>query len=487
MGSSCVFPSSPVIFEVGWRHLLVSNRFSHVVEVVVLRTTPWILLLALFGLTVSALHAEVPPAEGEKGADAKDKDKAPEPIPAAVQLLVEQLGSPDFRKRIEAERRLKEAGSAVVPALRLALGHPNLEVRTRARNLLPLLANSSVITPTRLTLSVKDKTVKDIFAEISKQTGYEINAYPSDANARYSFDFKDRIFWEAMDEICRRCNLHLQQSYGNLQLRLYSQNRQPAFVNYSGCFRFTANTLQYYRSVDLTSVAAGEAPSRNENLTLSFTVYSEPKSPLLALGQPQVTAAYDTEKNSMVIPMTSEPSGQSRWYSRYGSGSRLQMQTQLNLQRRSEKATGIKVVRGLLPIVLLTDQKLVVLTEKILEAEGKKAKVGDLSFAIEKVTKQANGQYQVKFTVKRDSKENDYYWMNNLYQRLELHDAKGNKFRSYGSSWGNSGPNFVNMTLTYRHPTNAKGKDAEPARFLFQQWTTAHQLVRFEFKDLPLP
>jgi hypothetical protein len=75
--------------------------------------------------------------------------------------------------------------------------------------------------------------------------------------------------------------------------------------------------------------------------------------------------------------------------------------------------------------------------------------------------------------------------MNTLYQRIELVDEKNNKFQIFSSSWGNSGAGQVQLTLVFGAPGNVKMN--QPARFVFQQWTTLQYQVPFEFRDLPLP
>ena len=51
---------------------------------------------------------------------------------AEIARLVKQLGSDDYDRREQAERRLVEIGSAAVPALRAVLDDPDPEVRLRA-------------------------------------------------------------------------------------------------------------------------------------------------------------------------------------------------------------------------------------------------------------------------------------------------------------------------------------------------------------------
>jgi hypothetical protein len=41
------------------------------------------------------------------------------------------------------------------------------------------------------------------------------------------------------------------------------------------------------------------------------------------------------------------------------------------------------------------------------------------------------------------------------------------------------------VTMNYRH--NGPGKAPDPARFVYQMWTTRQHDITFEFRDVPLP
>src|SRR5947209_16463449 len=109
----------------------------------------------------------------------------------AVEQLIDQLGDSDYRKRDEAARLLEAEGVKVVPALRKALGHPDAEVRRRAQELIPVLETAAVLAPRRVTLKVTDKPLRDVFAEVSRQTGYPVDFWANSPERVYSFDFKD--------------------------------------------------------------------------------------------------------------------------------------------------------------------------------------------------------------------------------------------------------------------------------------------------------
>jgi hypothetical protein len=214
---------------------------------------------------------------------------------------------------------------------------------------------------------------------------------------------------------------------------------------------------------------------------------------MLGLGEPRLIAAFDSDKNSM-LPV-SRAGGEAdlsvrprRWVSRYGNGYRAyHMQAQVNLNRPSEKATFVRMLRGTVPVTLLAEQKPVVVTDAILTAKGKKFTVGSTTFHIEDASELPNKQYQVKLAVteKNSDNPNDYTWMNALYQRIELQDANGYKFQVFGSNWGNSAPNHVQLTLTYG--ANNGRKAGPPTKFVYYSWKTLQHQLAFEFNDLPLP
>jgi hypothetical protein len=175
-----------------------------------------------------------------------------------------------------------------------------------------------------------------------------------------------------------------------------------------------------------------------------------------------------------------------RWISRYGGGNRMMcLQTQVTLARPSDKASSVKLVRGRVPVTLLSDQKPVSVAENILKAKGARNKIDTTSFHIEDVNQLPNKQVQIKLSVSEATDNpNDYTWMNSLYQRIELQDDKANKFAVVGNSWGNSSPGTVQMTTTFS-PQGVKV--GPPAKLIYYRWTTLQHEIAFEFNDLPLP
>jgi hypothetical protein len=438
-------------------------------------------VLSLF--VASRCHAQAPPQRTTA---------------AAVNALIDQLGDADFRKRVAASRGLEALGPDALPGLRKALGHPDPEVRRRVRDLIPVIETAAALAPRRVSLKMVNKPLRAVIDELTRQTGFKIEFWANNPAQTYSFDFKELTFWEALDRVCRDAGLILQQTWGEDCIRLHQQDGQPLHVRYEGAFRFVPTGLQQTRYLAFTAPARNPAmpPMPQETLTLNFSIFSEPRLPLLGVGEIKLDAAYDTEKNSM-LPAAGNPDNyfdprfgimRTRFTARYGNGNRtFQMHSQFNLFRPSLKATGIKLIRGSVPVTLLSEQKPVVIADKVLTAKGKTVTVGTTTFRIEDVRETPGKQFQLRVSISEDNKDNpnDYTWINTLYQRIELFDEQGNRFQSFGSHWGNSGPGHVEMTLTFGSMGNVKM--APPAKFVFQQWTTLQAQIPFEFRDLPLP
>ncbi len=419
-----------------------------------------------------------------------------EPTAPAVARLIEQLGDKDFRKRDDAARALEARGAEALPELREALRHADAEVRRRAAELVPALEAASVVAPKRVRLNVSNKPLREVFAEITKQTGHKITYGGAEEQQPFSFDLDNLTFWQAMDRVCQAAGLVVQQSYGDDTVRLAKQNGHPPYVHHDGGFRFVANSFQHYRSVDFSLLPKDAAPVRRSDLlTFNFMVYSEPRMPVLGVGEVKLTAAFDSDKNSMILdgPAAQEeidPWGNRRVVARhhYHGNRSFTVPVSVGLGRPSEKANTLKEIRGTVPLTLLVEQKPEVVTDKVLEAKGTKITVGTTRFAIEDVKETAAKQYELKMSITEESKPanpNDYTWMNSLYSRIHLEDEKGNKFQIYGSSWTSSSPTHAQVTFTYGRAGAAQA--ARPTKLVYVVWTTLQHQVNFEFKDLPLP
>jgi hypothetical protein len=410
--------------------------------------------------------------------------------PAEATRLVGQLADGDYRQRERAVEQLRRLGPAALPALRAAADHPDAEVRRRINDLIPILEVEAALAPKRVTLKVSDKTLRQTLDVLQDQSGYKIDVFGPNLDQKVSVDVTDVTFWQALDAVAREGGMIIDHNQGiaDGRVRLRSVDAVTPYLYFSGPFRVSVEGLQQLRSVPLGQVSKSTgAPRRSETLTLDLTITVEPRMPLLGVGEPRLMVAYDSERNCMLPPPEPMPSpdqpmpnpNRGRWNSgRYGSRS-LNVATQVTLLRPSEKADSIRTLRGFVPVSVLLEQKPVVVAEKIMEAKGKKAQFGKTTIVIENVSEQPNKTFQIQMSV--SSEDPDPNWANSLYQRFELHDAKGKAFGNYGAGWSNTG-NTVRLTVNFG-PNGAE----TPDKLIFQSWTTLQYPLEFEFKDIPLP
>jgi len=418
-----------------------------------------------------------------------------QPLPEAeVDALVVKLGADDPSTREVALRQLEAAGVRALPGLRKAINHPDAEVRRVLVDLVPALEMQALLAPKRVTLKMEGKSIQDALNEIAAQTGYKIQAFGGNIqNPGQTFRLIDVPFWEAIDHVAKAGGLTIQQGYGDDTVRLQAQDIRHPHASHDGSFRVIAQSMNQSRTIDLQSRPGQTEPAtRTTSMVLNLTVFSEPKLPIIGYGEVKLTHAMDSERNSMVPPSVSveEFVPGFGFRGRVGAtGNRYSQKmfhaaVNAQLVRPSEKAGSIKILKGYIPLTLLTEQKSVEITKELDKANNLKKTIDSHTFTVQEVKENPAGQWQVKMIITNDSADNDYSWGNSFYQRLEVYGPAGEKLQNYGSSWGNNGPNLVNLTMTYRDPA---GKNVKPTRLAFQSWTTASAIAPFEFRDVPLP
>ncbi len=407
----------------------------------------------------------------------------------AVEQLIEQLGSRDFKAREAATRALALRGPDALPALRKAQPHADPEVRQRIAQLITDTERAALLAPKRVSVKFDRTPVREALAELTRQTGYRIdlqNGGPPQVLVSLQAD--NVTFWEAFDKVCAQAGLTLQQFYdqnGGGGLTVAAQDVYVPFVDYRGPFRLSAVSFHHNKSITFATLPRNQLATnhRTEQLTFMFSVVAEPKLPLLGLGQPRLTAAVDELDNSLLpLPLAR---GVETFYGGYYGYRNMVLQTQVQLAGHGG-ARAVKLVKGVLPVTILAEQKPEIVVEKILTVKKQKFESPEVTLEIEAVKEGPNKGYQIGLTARRAAKDNqyDYTWTNSLHQRIELTDEKGQKFQSHGFNWTNGTPTSVQGTFLFG---DAGGKLGKPAKLTYYGWVTTQHQVEFEFRDLPLP
>lgn len=403
-----------------------------------------------------------------------------------VEPLIRQLSAADYRQREDAMRQLEVLGEAGLPDLRKAQPHADPEVRTRLGQLIARLEQSHLMSPRLVSIAADQKPVAQVFEDLSRQTGYKLVCRQSERQL-VSLNVDNMPFWEAVDAVCRQTGLGIQPySDSNSALTFYRVGRFTPHVVYAGPFRISAGSLHLSRTLDLVQPQQINPLNRprSETLTLMFHAVSEPKAPLMSLGQARVLVAVDELGNSLVPP-------QGRFYESnyhhyyYGQRNPV-LQSQLQLLGPGDAKT-IKHLKATLPITILAEQRADLTINDILKVKKGKYESTSVSFDIEEVKELPGKQVHVRAVVRRNAPEgqNDYSWTNSLAQRVELLDATGRRFQSDGFNWDSGNPNSVTGTFQFGDGGDAKLGPA--AKLIYYNWITTQHQIEFEFRDLPLP
>ncbi len=418
---------------------------------------------------------------------------APDPI---VKKLIDDLSSENWRAREKAGRELARLGAKALPHMRKALlTTDSPEVRRRLAVLVRKLDREVLVEPKRVTLNVKDKTIKEVFNAISKQTGYQIE-FNGGSSTKHSFDFTNTPFWQAVDTVAEAGGFTVYAQYDDDTVRVYNNESSNPHVTYSGPFRLLATNIQSNRSVQLSGISRRGGNNINEYISLSMQIQSEPKNPMVGVAQPELIEAVDEFGSSLLPPRERQSfssgylSGSTRGHNSYFS---------VSLSRGDRAGKTIKKLKGRVGIVLLAGMVPDVVVGDVMKTKKKSVNGRTAQVEFAGVSEDANqkGVYRVSFTAKRLGATNpyrndDYQWSNNIGQRVELTDAKGNRYFCHGPTSQDNGMGTVKMVVQFGPDDRRTGRKANikfgpPVKFTLYEWLTVTHEVNYEFKNIPLP
>lgn len=414
---------------------------------------------------------------------------APEAMPAAaeVERLIEKMADRNPQTREAAYQALRDLGPESLPALRRARDHADPEVRRRVVLLIETKELAARLAPKRVTLHVHAKPIRDVIAEIAKQTSYKIEYLNNDAERDkqgYDYDLENVPFWDVLQRISTDSGLVMLSYYrSDGQITLQARDSHEPFVYRDGIFRVSATGFNYNRQIQFGTIPKdGGDGQRSERMSLSLQVSIEPRLRMLAVGTPQLTEAVDDKQNSMLLPLEKAPPV----FLRHDGYKTLTQNTQLGLAYPDREAQKVKRLRGSIPVTILMEERPDITVDKILDVKKQAFKSETTELIVEDVTEEKEGArrtYKLKMKLRDLQKDTEPGVNYALDQRIELQDAKGNKYRSWGYSL-NGGQKEITGTFTF---SDFGGGIDVPVKLVYYNWVTVQHHVGFEFKDLPLP
>jgi hypothetical protein len=454
-------------------------------------------VVGVIGALAIALAVVVPPGHAFPVPRAAPAPVVEQPIDPEIQRLVKDLGANDYRTREKAGQQLSAKGEKALHDMRRALaGVTDPEVSRRLSVLVRKMDHDRLVAPKRVSLPKKERSVKETLAEIGNQTGYKIDerSLGTAGDNRHTFELDNLPFWEAIDRVANAAGLNVVTDFDDDTVRVWNQNSVNPYVSYAGPFRFLATNIGSSKNVSLSGVGRQTGITRPpEYLSLQFQVQSEPKNPLLGVTQAEVLVATD-ENGASLVPSKNDDQMRYHRVGYYNPGYRGHNATAgLSLVRGDKNATTIKTLRGKIGIILLAAVVPDIVVSDPLKVKNQKFVGRTVELDVDSVN-EANGSYTVAFTARRagvEGNQPDYNWMNNIWQKMELQDAAGNKYHGNNWNWGQNNGMAVSMTVTFgpndRRGNAPKVKPGPAVKLVFNEWQSVTHEVTFEFKNVPLP
>jgi hypothetical protein len=457
------------------------------------RTFGWAIVALVIAAAAGIGARDKPPSAGEGPPPAP---LVAEKIDPKIAALINDLGSEDYRTREKAGRDLTALGEKALPAMRsVLLATDNEEVKRRLVVLVRKMDSERLVTPKRITMNLKDKTVKDALDEIGRQTNYKIEFGGGGESLKHNFEFENTPFWVAVDKVASMAGCVVFSDGGDDDtIRVYNQDAVNPYVAYAGPFRFLATNIQSNKSVQLSGISRrGAFNNRNEYLNMSFQIQSEPKNPMLGVTQAEVLVATDDLGSSLVPPK--DPNNRSYYENRGMRGHNTY--GNLNLSRTGDKsAATIKTLKAKVGVILLagTSPEIVVTDPLKVKTKTFVGRTVEMDFGSLVEDANQKGNYSLDVTLKKLGNENpereDYNWSNYVWSKIEVIDAAGNRYKCYGPNSINNNGASVQLTLPFGPDDRRTGKTMKlgpPVKMVMNEWLSVTHEVTFEFKDVPLP
>ncbi|MBC8106438.1 MAG: hypothetical protein H7Z14_07610 [Anaerolineae bacterium] len=215
-------------------------------------------------------HAELAPSTAPSSSQPADPTES----------LIDQLSAEEWRTREDAQEQLVARGADAIPRLQGVVAESaSEEARQRAVAAISRIRERLVTGPSLITLHMKNVAPRDVFAEISRQCGSNLQPLPpelwdSRPWNKVSFDFDRQPFWIVMRAIAEQTGMEL-KPWNNEGLHLIQGTPAAAA---GGRWTVTGPFLiTLHRSSRKQEIDYGQGDAVNSDFVLSFSALAEPK------------------------------------------------------------------------------------------------------------------------------------------------------------------------------------------------------------------
>ena len=428
--------------------------------------------------------------------------------PDGADRLVAKLGAADPAEREAATAALERLGDEARPALTVAVGSDDPEVRVRAERVLGRIEEQAIGRPTMVALDFEDRPLAEVVAALADRTGFRLGLAPGGEASWHRRPITVREpapvpFWRAVDRIAEAGDVRLDRFLAadlntpapNPVLRFLGGRGRPGPVVDDGPIRIKLVGLHYHHDLPLDqppSLAPLPARRTGQQFFATLEITAEPRMILVQpagppgdLPRPTVVEAADDRDQSLVP----EPGAVGVPSSMSLQGTRATLT--LHLRRPEGPGAAIKVLRATAPLTIVA-RRSAPLVVPLADAEGRSFRQGDQVVTVQKiqvstVPNQSTLTLEISGPPASNPSPNPRDW---LHARFEVVDADG-KVLPWMNRSALTGGETQSLVMTLRPAPRLVLQPPEPtgppAQLRLYKLITVRRDVAFEFRDLPMP
>jgi hypothetical protein len=437
-------------------------------------------LLGIAWVSAGALLLAATPATGPATAPASQ-------IPLeAVEKLVAQLSSDDWKVRDKAQEQIVDLGIDACPHLeRIVRRTREEEVRTRLEAALRQIAENDKTSPTLISLHFKDSPAQAIAREIAAQAKVELGAWHDSIwkQARpLTINVDRQPFWLVMKEFSEKSGLRPDIHGGRPGLTLNQGTMSAAKHFVHQCFLIVAESASRTHGVNY------EKPEQiNTHFSLSFKVYVDPKVRVLKGSQQLKLIEVKDENGKSLIPAA--PQGE--WMSGPSWGQGWMWQISTPLQWSPDIGRKIATFRASARFMIETKTDHWEIPD-VLSAKDVVKEVGTVKYTVKSVTQSGANSCNVKVLITQPpgrGEQNPLTDFSTFQRAIQLLDAQGIPWQSSGGGGGGSWER-LEYDLSF-YASDGAINSPKPGPPVKLRWSIPTEIktvdVPVEFQDLPIP
>jgi hypothetical protein len=438
------------------------------------------LSICFISLALTSTAATVRSFQDKPGAD---------DLKSKVDALVQELDAAKANVRQAAQEKLIKLGADVLPHLPAAEAEGlSAEQKRRIGEIRSALGHSTgkaSLSGSKVTLSAKGITLSDAMAAIQRQSGNQIVDLREEfgqevTNPEFPVEWKDKPFWEVLDEIASKTNIGFYLHTGERQIGLVMEPPKSMPTAYAGPLR-----LQLHQIVRRISYE-----DRQKECVLEFEIAWEPRvRPILFEVKPEDLEVVDDQGQKIAVEAGRDRPGaedEGTALKASAEGSMIRADFIVRLAQPSRGAEKIKSLSGKMSVLMPTNIQTFDFAD-LAKAKDVKKQSGNVMVVLEKFRELDSGLWQADVLLQFDAKSEAFESYETWFYDNEafLQRADGSRFaNNAGQTLTESDDGRVGIQYRF---VDAPGKMSD-YKFVYKTPATIlRETVPFELKDIELP